>query len=105
MERSLAVIQITIQISFQSREILQIVIYFLRKHKQLNESLCVHNSGNMVTLHRERKGFYSLAFSSIVSYLADLETCQHPPCEISSAAHGVDKCASPSKSCLTYPSL
>uniref|UniRef100_A0A3Q3X4L0 Thyroglobulin type-1 domain-containing protein n=1 Tax=Mola mola TaxID=94237 RepID=A0A3Q3X4L0_MOLML len=37
--------------------------------------------------------------------MADLETCQHPPCEISIAARGPDKCASPSDACLTYPSL
>lgn len=39
---------------------------------------------------------YSVAFRSIVSHLADLEACQHPPCEISIAEHRVDKCASPS---------
>lgn len=48
----------------------------------------------MAALQRERS--YSVAFRSIISNLADLETCQHPPCEISIAAHGVDKCASPS---------
>ena len=47
----------------------------------------------------------SVAFRSIASYLADLEACQHPPCEISIAARRIDKCASPSKRCLTYPSL
>lgn len=52
----------------------------------------------MPTLQRERereRRSSSVAFRSIVSYLADLEACQHPPFEISIAVHGVDKCASP----------
>lgn len=54
---------------------------------------------------RERERKREVLFRSIAWYLADLEACQHPPCEISIAVRGVDKCASPSERRLTYPSL